>query len=475
MSFLRTVSPRPSAAAIDKAKSRLSQQLGLSKLITEPDGLLAYAGDESENTPVLPDLVVLASSPEDIQHTLRIASEEGIFVTPRAGGSGKSGGAIPAGGGIVLATLGMNQIVDIDRDEHTALVEPGLILGKLHDAVEELGLFYPPDANSLTYCALGGNVAENAGGPRAFKYGTTRDYVLGLDVHLMGGESMFVGRRTKKGVTGYDVVGTLVGSEGTLAVTSRILLRLLPKPQSLMTLVATFDDAYACSRAVSEILRLKVVPRCIELLDRLALEAARSEGIDVDAKAGAMLLIELDGAEAALLEEAERAGEGCTKAGARDVSVAQDGTQRDRLWAARRSMSHATRRLAKYKVSEDVVVPRFKIGDLLATVDRIRERIGFKMLTYGHAGDGNLHVNYLYDDLEQEPLLESGLEELFREVVRLGGTLSGEHGIGLSKARFLPLEQPEPLIALQKRMKAAFDPQGLLNPGKIFAGSHRSC
>lgn len=462
-------------SAVDRAKLRLSQELGISKLLTEGDALDAFGGDESENAKVRPDVVVLASAPEDIATTLRIAQEERVPVTPRAGGSGKSGGAIPVQGGIVLATIGMNRIVDVDADELTALVEPGVILKDLHDAVEGLGLFYPPDANSLAVCALGGNLAENAGGPRAFKYGSTRDWVLGMDVTLMGGTSMFVGRHTKKGVTGYDLVGTLVGSEGTLAVTHRALLRLLPKPRALITIVATFDDAFAASRAVSEMAKRGVTPRCIEVLDRLALEAARTQGVDVPEGTGAMLLVEIDGTESSLAEDAERAGDACTHAAAKDVLVAQEGAQRDKLWAARRSMSYATRKLAKYKVSEDVVVPRQKIGDLLLAVDRIRERIGFKMLTYGHAGDGNLHVNYLYDDLEQHALLESGLEELFRAVVSLGGTLTGEHGVGLSKARFLHLEQESAVIELQKRIKSAFDPHGLLNPGKIFATRHASC
>lgn len=462
-------------SVMTRAKLRLSNELGLSKLITEGEALDAYARDESENRPTRPDAVVLAERNEDISITLRIAEEEGVAVTPRAGGSGKSGGAIPVRGGIVLATLGMNQILDIDTNELTALVEPGVILKDLHDAVEARGLFYPPDANSLAICAIGGNLAENAGGPRAFKYGSTRDWVLGMDVTTMGGTSMFVGRRTKKGVTGYDLVATLVGSEGTLAVTHRALVRLLPKPEGVMTLVATFDDAFAASRAVSEIAKRGVTPRCIEVLDRLALEAARSQGVDVPEGTGAMLLIEVDGNEASLAQDAECVGEACTSAGSKEVLVAQEGAQRDRLWAARRSMSYATRKLAKYKVSEDVVVPRQKIGDLLFAVDRIRERIGFKMLTYGHAGDGNLHVNFLYDDLEQHALLESGLEELFRAVVGLGGTLTGEHGIGLSKARFLHLEQEAAVIALQKRIKAAFDPSGLLNPGKIFATRHASC
>jgi glycolate oxidase len=475
VSFDRSLPRSFTPSDLERAKLLLGRALGDSKLLVDEASLARFAGDESENAPVLPDLVVLAATRADLAATLRVAAETGVPVTPRAAGRGKSGGAIPAAGGIVLVTLGMSAIVEIDREEHTALVEPGVVLGDLHRAVEAEGLFYPPDANSLTWCALGGNVAENAGGPRAFKYGSTRDYVLGLDITLVGGESMFVGRRTKKGVTGYDLAATLVGSEGTLAVFDRALLRLLPKPEHVLTLVATFADVRTSVRAVGRILASGVVPRCIELLDGLALQAARASGVSVAPGVSAMLLLEVEGTEAQALADAERTSDACTGAGAIGVDVAMEGAQRDRLWEARRSMSHATRRMAKHKVSEDVVVPRTKIADLLDAVDRIRERIGFSMLTYGHAGDGNLHVNFLYDDVSQEPQLESGLEELFRAVVELGGTLTGEHGVGLSKARFLPLEQPPGVIDLQRRLKLAFDPRGLLNPGKIFALGHRSC
>ncbi len=457
-----------SSAAADRLKSRLEAALGPSKVVSEPEQLAAFAGDESENAPVLPDVAVLAASADDVAAILKIALEERAPVTPRAGGSGKSGGSIPIQGGIVLATSGMATIEEIDREELIAVVGPGLVLGDLHAAVEAEGLFYPPDANSLSWCALGGNIAENAGGPRAFKYGVTRDYVIGLDVALMGGERLTLGRRTKKGVTGYDMVGMVVGSEGTLAVTTRAVVRLLPKPEHVITMMALFDDVHGSGRAVQAMLAARVVPRCIELLDPATLAAVRKQGVAVDEAAGSMLIVEVDGTEDAASAEAERVGAACDESGARAVLVAQNEAQRDRLWAARRSLSPTTRAMAKYKVSEDVVVPRRHIGALLAEVDRIRESSTISMLTYGHAGDGNLHVNYLWNDPSQEPEVAAGLERLFRRVVELGGTLTGEHGIGLSKLRYLPLEQSEGLIALQRRLKLTFDPENLLNPGKIF-------
>lgn len=469
---------RLSASHVDRLRAKLDRALGPSKVLTTEDALSAFAGDESENEPVLPDVAVSAETPEDIRLTLDIALQEGAPVTARAGGSGKSGGCIPVAGGIVLGTAKLAKIVDIDTAELVAVVEPGVVLGDLHQAVESLGLFYPPDANSLAWCALGGNIAENAGGPRAFKYGTTRDYVLGLDVVTVGGATMSVGRRTKKGVTGYDLTALLVGSEGTLAVTTRATVRLIPKPEKVVTLLALFPDVHACGRAVRSILEARVVPRCLELLDQATLQAVRSQGVGVDPAAGSMLILEVDGAEATTDVEQERVGNACMTCGALDVLVAQDGAQRDRLWAARRALSGTTRAMAKFKVSEDVVVPRRHIGDLLEEVDRIRETAGIQMLSYGHAGDGNLHVNYLWSDPDADHRVEAGLEQLFRKVVSLGGTLSGEHGIGLSKARFLPLEQSEGVIDLQRGLKRVFDPHELLNPGKIFprsSGTHGSC
>lgn len=473
----RTALPRPSADAVARAVSRLSAELGPSKVLTDPSMLLDYGRDESETAPILPDMVVLSATASDIATTLRIAGEERVPVTPRGGGSGKSGGCIPAAGGIVLATGGMRAIKEIDRHELVAVVEPGVVLGDLHAAVEAEGLFYPPDANSLAFCAVGGNVAENAAGPRAFKYGPTRDYVLGLDLALMGGEMLAVGRRTKKGVTGFDVASLVVGSEGTLGVVTEITVRLLPKPEGVVTLLALFTGARGTAKAISSILDAGVVPRCIELLDLATLNAVRKQGVAVDPSAGAMLILEVDGAEPTTTWEMERIGTACDAAGAIAVLVAQDAAQRERLWAARRALSPTTRAMARHKISEDVVVPRTRIPDLLDEVDRIREAIRVDMLTYGHAGDGNLHVNFLWNDDDALPRVQDGLERLFRAVVGMRGTLSGEHGLGLSKAEYLPLEQSPGLIELQKRLKTAFDPHGLLNPGKMFPrpGGHGIC
>ncbi|HEY6561295.1 MAG TPA: FAD-linked oxidase C-terminal domain-containing protein [Polyangiaceae bacterium] len=473
---LRPEVAEPSQAAREKARRELERALGPSKVLTEPLACERFLHDESEAEGRVPDAVVLAESTDDILAALQVARETDVPITPRAGGTGRTGGAVPVAGGIVLSTLGMSSIKEIDRKECVAVVGPGVVLGELHRAVEREGLFYPPDANSLASCALGGNVAENAGGPRAFKYGVTREYVLGLEALLIGGQRLQVGRRTVKGVTGYDVTALLVGSEGTLAVFGDITLRLVPLPPTVMTLMALFTDVRGAARAVTEIIGAGLVPRCLEFLDGSTLQAIRAAGNPIDARAGAMLLIEVDGDAPACEAQAERIAGVCQDVRALELLVAQDTAQRDRLWAARREMSSAVRRLTRYKLSEDVVVPRQAIPELLSRVERLSEQHRIRTLTYGHAGDGNLHVNFLWDDPAELPAVEASIEQLFRSVVELRGTLTGEHGVGVLKAPYLPLEQSAELISLQRDLKRVFDPRGLLNPGKIFPSvGHRAC
>lgn len=466
--------PAPSSAACDKAKRLLEQRLGPSKVLTDPDACARYGMDESEAAPRTPDVVVLASSPDDILTALAVAREAQVPITPRGGGSGRTGGAVPVAGGIVLATHGMRSIKDIDVKEGVAVVEPGVILADLHAAAEREGWFYPPDPNSLDMCCLAGNVAENAGGPRAFKYGVTRQYVLGAEAFLIGGQRIFSGRRTLKGVTGYDVTALLVGSEGTLAVFGDLTLRLIPKPPQVMTLMALFADAHAAALAVSELTAAGIIPRCIEMMDAATLQVMRDAGNAIHQRAGAMLLIEVDGEPAHCERQVERISGAAGHA--LELLVAQDAGQREKLWSARREMSLAVRRIAKNKLAEDVVVPRQRIATLLERVRATCEREKVRTLSYGHAGDGNLHVNYLWDDESEVPAVDRCIEQLFRDVVEMGGTLSGEHGIGVLKAPYMHLEQSPELIALQRDIKRVFDPDGLLNPGKIWTGApHRAC
>ncbi len=458
----------PSPGAVEKARTLLERALGPSKVMTEPASCERFGVDDSEAEPRIPDAVVLAENADDILAALRVAREASVPITPRSGGTGRTGGSVPVAGGIVLCTLGMNSIKDIDPKEGLCVVEPGVILGDLHAAVEKEGLFYPPDANSLDACALGGNVAENAGGPRAFKYGVTREYVLQLEAFLLGGQRLLTGARTRKCVTGYDVTSLLVGSEGTLAVFGDITLRLIPKPASVMTIMILFPALRDAAAAVEAITGSGVVPRCMELLDGRTLQAVRDAGNPIDQRAGAMLLTEVDGDPTSCEEQAQRLCDAMDHISTVDILVAQDASQRDRLWAARREMSPSVRRLAKKKLSEDIVVPRQKMVELLERVDTTSERTGVHSVTYGHAGDGNLHVNFLWNDDDEQPKVEEAIGQLFRDVIELGGTLSGEHGIGLMKAPYLGLEQSEDLIDLQRDIKRTFDPHNLLNPGKIF-------
>lgn len=451
-----------------------ARELGPDRVLRDEAALEIYATDESRLGRFPPDAAVLARSREEIAIALRLAAEHRIPVTPRGAGSGMTGGALAVRGGLVLSTEGMRAIKLIDPDDRIAVVEPGVVNGDLQTAVEAAGLFYPPDPASLAFCSMGGNVAENAGGPRAFKYGVTRDWTLGLTVTLMGGETLKLGRKTPKGVTGYDLVAMFVGSEGTFGVTSEITVRLVGKPEAAAALIAVMPDPVAAGRAVSAVIRRGFRPRALELMDKASLDHVRPRAAyTFPADAGAILLIELDG-EADTLESAIlRCGSLCEDVGAREVIVSRDEADRARLWQTRRLCSVALREAHRFKQSEDVVVPTGAIAALLEQVDAISARHRLPSASFGHAGDGNLHVNFLSDedptDAGVARRIEAALGELFRATLDLGGTLSGEHGIGISKARYMAWEQSAEVIDWQKRLKRLWDPAGLLNPGKIFA------
>jgi glycolate oxidase len=462
---------------IDRALLEIERACGSGSVLRDDDVLDRYAHDESEVPPARPAAVVRASSAAEVAAVLRAASRHRVPVTPRAGGTGRVGGAVPVAGGLVLAFERMGALRGIERDDQIAVVEPGLVTGELHRAVEAEGLFYPPDPNSLDSCAIGGNIATNAAGPRAFKYGVTREHVLGLTVVTADGTLLELGRRTPKGVTGYDLTALVVGSEGTLAVVTEATLRLRPLPEAVSTMLVYLPDHAAVARTVLAPLALGVVPRCIELLDAVAVDIVRRDaGLPVPDGARALVLMELDGETAVVGRDLERVGNALLEEGALEVLVAKHGGERERLWAARRELSYSMRRRARHKLAEDVVVPRSRIAVLLDECRRIADEKRIVMPTYGHAGDGNLHVNFLWDDPSDRPRVDEAIEALFRRVIELDGTLSGEHGIGVLKAPYLPLEQAPELIDLQRRVKALFDPAGILNPGKIFSPpAHGPC
>ncbi|MDQ3213163.1 MAG: FAD-binding protein [Acidobacteriota bacterium] len=450
----------------------LASIVGAPHIRTDAASLLAYGTDALKRGRAA-DLVVLPADTAQVAAVVRLCAEQRIPIVPRGAGTGYTGGAVPSQGGVVISLERMDRILEIDQSNLVAVVQPHVITGDLQDAVEQVGLFYPPDPASLRRSTIGGNVAECAGGPRAFKYGTTKRYVLGLEAVLPTGEVIRTGGKTVKNVVGYDLTQLLVGSEGTLAIITRIVLRLIPKPPAYATLRATFPSVAAAAAAVNNIIRLRVVPAALELIDGDSLDAV-ARNLDDRSLApegtAALLLIEVDGIAEAIVHEARLVDQACAEAGATEVLRARDEHQRQDLWRVRRELSLSLKMVASLKYNHDVVVPKGRIPDLFALVGRIKDDFRLRIPCFGHAGDGNIHVNIMVDADNAEEIARAHAAEdvLFAGVVALEGSISGEHGIGFSKARFLPLELSPEEIALMKRVKQAFDPHGLLNPGKIF-------
>jgi glycolate oxidase len=444
--------------------------VGPEHVLTAPEDRWCYAFDATEEAH-LPDLVVFPGSAAEISRILVLANEHRFPVVPRGAGTGRSGGSVPIEGGVVLVLTRLNRILEINTKDLVAVVEPGVILGKLKAAVEAQGLYYPPDPASAEFCTIGGNVAECAGGPVAVQYGVTRDYVLGLEVVLPTGEIIEAGTRTMKGVVGYDLTRLFLGSEGTLGVITRIILRLVAKPAARQTLAAAFGTLQAAAGAVSRILASGLAPTALEFMDHVTLVCVREMlPFKVPSKAAALLLMAVDGHPFDVEERAGAMARFCEEQGADPVLRARTAAEAEELWQARKVVSPALKKVKPHKVSEDVVVPLGAIPELIAALEELSRRRGLAIPCYGHAGDGNIHVNVLYDRGRPVELEAVGptVEEIFVLVRRLQGTLSGEHGIGLTKAPYLGMELSPAAIALQKRLKQAFDPNNIMNPGKIF-------
>ena len=436
---------------------------------TDAQALATYGHDESDQGDFAPQVVAFATSTAQVQAVLRLCNQRRVPVTPVGARTGKSGGSLPVRGGVSLSLEKMNQILELRAEDLTVVAQPGVILGDLMRAVEAKGLFYPPDPNSWESCTVGGNVAENAGGPRALKYGVTRDYVLGLEWVLPNGEVLRVGRRTTKGVVGYDLVSLFVGSEGTLGIATEVTLKLLPKPVSVMTALLPFRSVLDAATAVGQVLTNGILPRALELLDDGSIAAIDGKGFTFPPGCGACLIAELDGfSHDGVLAELTRLSEICTQFGALETLLAQDDSQREKLWAVRRLVSPALRAVKKYKFSEDIVVPRSRIPQAIERFKAVGAELGLTVATYGHAGDGNLHTNVLYAGPHERPQVELALGRIMQITIELGGTISGEHGIGIAKSKYLGLEQSEALISWQEKLKVFFDPEVILNPGKIF-------
>lgn len=428
-----------------------------------------YGHDESDMGDFPADLVAFATCAADVQTVFRLCQKHGIPVTPVSARSGKSGGSLPLHGGVSLSLERMNRIVALRPEDLTIDVEPGVITGEVMKAVDAVGLFYPPDPNSWEFCSIGGNIAENAGGPRALKYGVTRDYVLGMDWVLPNGELIRVGKNTIKGVAGYDLAALFIGSEGTLGVATQITLQLIPKPKKVLTALVVFPQVLSAARAVSAVLAQGILPRTLELLDDVSVKAVDGRGFNFPQATGAALIIEVDGnIEEGLWPELNEVSEVCSAHGAIETVMAQDESQREKLWAARRMVSTCLRQLKPFKISEDIVVPRSRIPQAIEAFKKLGHELSLTVATYGHAGDGNLHANILFDGPAERPKVDEALAKMMRLTLDMGGTITGEHGVGFAKRDFLPWEQSPTLISLQKSLKHLLDPAGLLNPGKIF-------
>jgi glycolate oxidase len=460
------MTPAMTAAVADLVRAFPRERL----VLADAEKLEPYGRDESELGVYPPDAAVLAEGAEDVRKVFAIASRHRVPVVPVAARSGKSGGVLAVQGGIALSVERMNRILEISAEDLVARVEPGVVTGVFQAEVEKRGLFYPPDPNSLDLCTIGGNVAENAGGPRALKYGVTREYVLGLTVVVPTGEVLELGRRSIKGVAGYDLTALLVGSEGTLGVVTEVTLKLLPRPRHVSTALVVFASVDAAARAASRVLAEGVLPRCLELFDDVSLAAAaKTSPFRFPEGAGAALLVEADGNDAEqVLAEIARIAEAVRGDAAGEVVVAQNEAQRREIWETRRYLSVNLKAVHPRKLSEDVAVPRSRIPEMIARAKEIGRAHGLAVATYGHAGDGNLHCNVLFDLPEERPRVDRAVAEILRAAVDLGGTITGEHGVGLAKRDFLEYEQGREVVALERRLKAAFDPLGILNPGKIF-------
>lgn len=464
--------------AIVALTRKFSAEFAAGLIHTNPETLERCASDETEDLYFLPDWVATPRSTDDVSRLLRFAYAHDIPVTPRGAGTGLSGGALAVHGGLILSLEKMNRVLEIDEKNLCAVVQPGVVTETFQNQVEALGLFYPPDPASRGSCMLGGNVAECSGGPRAVKYGVTKDYVLGVEAVLPDGEIIRHGGKLLKNVTGYNLTQLLVGSEGTLAVVTEITLRLIPLPKRRQTLLCPFDTLEGAARTVSAIFRAGLVPSACEFMEQDAIRASeRHLGVQLPyGGSAALLLIEVDGDRDDVLEEQrERICEVALEHGATDVILADTADKQREIWRIRRATGEAVKKLAVYK-EEDTVVPRFALPELVQGVKEIAGRHRLTTVCYGHAGDGNLHVNILKLDLDGAPMgdqdwnehLPIAIEEIFRLTVKLGGTLSGEHGIGYSQKRYMPIAFTADELALMKRIKLAFDPKGLLNPGKVF-------
>ncbi|MBT8328195.1 MAG: FAD-binding protein [Desulfofustis sp.] len=448
----------------------ISDIVGSDNLTSRIEDLHCYSYDGTAR-PHLPGLVVFPRNAEQISKIMKLASTHRIPVVPRGAGTGMTGGIVPVAGGIVMALTKLDAIVEIDTDNQIGIVEPGVITGEFQTAVRKKGLFYPVDPASLKYCSIGGNAAECAGGPSAVKYGVTKDYIIGLEVVLANGDIITTGARTEKSVTGYDLTRLFVGSEGTLGIITKLIVRLLPIPPHKQTFLLTSTSLRRTTQMVSEILNHNIQPCTLEYMDKTAIDAVSSFMENPPPEtAQALLIVEIDGEKANVTKQAAKFISLVSDRSEFTLREATTQVEVEQIWQARRAISPSVLKLRPHKIGEDVAVPRSRIPELVEYTEKLSEELGLMILTFGHAGDGNIHVNIMLDRSNGAEVerAEEAKERLFRQAISLGGTLSGEHGIGLSKKPFMRYELNEATLELMKKIKTMFDPNHILNPGKIF-------
>ncbi|HEU5140758.1 MAG TPA: FAD-linked oxidase C-terminal domain-containing protein [Bacillales bacterium] len=454
-----------------KVVEKLKATIPGDRLVFDVQERYNYGSDASSFGNYLPDVVIHPEDAEEISQLVKLANQYRIPVYPRGAATSLSGGPLPVEGGMVLDLSRLNQKLVIDRENMLAIVSPGVITDEIHQKAEEAGLFYPPDPSSSDISTIGGNLLENAGGPKGLKYGTTKEYVIGLEVVAPTGEIFRTGGKTVKNVTGYDLTRLVVGSEGTLGIVTEAILRLIPKPPERKTMLATFDHLLDAGKSVTKILSTGILPASMELMDDACIRAVEDyQPGTIPADAQSLLIIEVDGHEKAVEDEIRKCSELCEEQKANTVKVAEDERERDEIWKARKMVSPAVAKLAPTKLSEDATVPRGQIPAMMEELERIREKYELHLVVFGHAGDGNLHPNILADEQNEDEMkrAEAAIGEIFKAAVSLGGTLSGEHGIGTLKAPYMEMELGETGVQMMKKIKEAWDPNHILNPGKIF-------
>ena len=458
--------------ALDQSTlDKLRSVVGSENLLTEKEDLIPYAFDGTAAMKEMPGCVVFAATTGQISDVLKLANDTETPVVTRGSGTGLSGGSVPAADCIVLCTVKMGQILEVDAANLTMTVEPGVTTVQIAEAAEKAGLFYPPDPGSMKISTIGGNVAENSGGLRGLKYGVTRNYVMGMEVVLPDGEVMWLGNKCVKDVAGFSLKDVMIGSEGALGVITKVLLKLIPKPAAKKTMVSTFNAMDAAAQTVSDIIAAQIIPCTLEFLDRTTIHCVEDfakVGLPLDCEA--LLLMETDGHAAAVEEEAAKMEELAKANGAMEVRVARDEAEAAQLATARRSAFSALARLAPTTILEDVTVPRSELAHMIRFVDEVAKKHELKIGTFGHMGDGNLHPTFLTDERNADEIhrVHEAFKEIFDEAIRLGGTITGEHGIGLAKKEFLPKFAGEAQMRVMRELRTALDPKGILNPGKMF-------